>query len=59
MAIDWLEMASRFEYGHMYQLVILPFYEESVEVVDATLQSLADVRYDKKSIIIVLAAEAR
>lgn len=59
MAIDWLDMASRFEYGHMYQLVILPFYEESIEVVDATLQSLADVRYDKKSIIIVLAAEAR
>lgn len=59
MKIDWVHMVSRFEFGHMYQMVILPFYEEPEEVVNATLQSLADVRYDKKSIIVVLAAEER
>ncbi len=59
LKIDWEHMIERFEYGHLYQMVILPFYEESEEIVDATLQSLADVRYDKKSIIVVLAAEER
>tara|TARA_B100000745_G_scaffold127487_2_gene83041 strand:- start:1071 stop:2630 length:1560 start_codon:yes stop_codon:yes gene_type:complete len=59
MKIDWAAMVERFEFGHIYHLVILPFYEEPEEVIDATLQSLADVRYDKKSIIVVLAAEER
>ena len=59
LSLDWVAMVERFEFGHMYQMVVLPFYEEPVEVVDATLQSLADVRYDKKSIIVVLAAEER
>lgn len=59
MKIDWVQMIERFEYGHLYQMVILPFYEEPEEVIDATLQSLADCRYDKKSIIVVLAAEER
>lgn len=59
MKIDWVQMVERFEFGHMYHMVILPFYEEPEEVVDATLQSLADVRYDMKSIIVVLASEER
>lgn len=59
LSLDWVKMIERFEFGHLYQMVILPFYEESEEIVDATLQSLFDTRYDKKSIIIVLAAEER
>ncbi len=59
MSLNWLEMIERFEYEHMYQMVILPFYEEPEEIVNATIQSLADVRYDKKSIIVVLASEER
>jgi len=59
LTLNWQQMIERFEYGHMYQMVILPFYEEPEEIVDATIQSLADVRYDKKSIIVVLACEER
>ncbi len=59
LKIDWEKMIERFEYGHLYHMVILPFYKEPEAVIDATLQSLANVRYDKKSIIVVLAAEER
>lgn len=59
LTLDWQQMIARFEYGHIYQMVILPFYEEPEDIVDSTIQSLADVNYDKKSIIVVLAAEER
>lgn len=59
MTVDWERMIERFEYGHLYQLVILPFYEESFEVIDQSLRSLSEIRYDKKGIIVVLAAEER
>lgn len=59
LALDWQHMVERFEYGHLYHMVVLPFYNEPIEVLDATLQSLAEVRYDKKSIIVVLATEER
>ena len=59
MSLNWVEMIDRFEYGHLYQLVILPFYKESEAVLDATLASLAEARYDKQSMIVVLAREER
>jgi hypothetical protein len=59
LKIDWVKMVERFEFGHLYQMVILPYYEESEEIVNATIQSIADTRYDKKSVIIVLASEER
>jgi len=31
LKIDWQEMIERFEFGHLYHMVILPFYEESKE----------------------------
>jgi hypothetical protein len=59
MSLNWQQMIERFEYGHLYQMVILPYYEEGESIVNETIQSLADVSYDKKSIIVVLASEAR
>ncbi len=59
MTVDWHAMIERFEYGHLYQLVILPFYQESVEVIDASLKSLSESHYDKKAIIVVLAREEK
>lgn len=59
MALNWQQLVERFSYEHIHHVVILPFYNEPEAVVDATLQSLTAVRYDKKSIIIVLAAEER
>ncbi len=59
MSLDWEKLIARFEYEHLYHVVILPFSIEPEEVVDATLTSLAHTRYDKKSIIVALAREER
>lgn len=59
MSVDWKLMIERFEYGHLYHLIILPFYNEPEEVIDASLTALSNVHYDTKSIIIVLAREER
>lgn len=59
MSIDWQSMIERFEYEHLYHVIVLPFYNESVEVIDASLQSLANSKYDKKSLIVALASEER
>lgn len=59
MSLDWAKLIERFEYGHLYQLVILPFYNEPEEVIDASLASLARVKYDTKNIIVALACEER
>lgn len=59
MKVDWEAMVERFTFDHMYHVVILPFYKESEDIIDATLASIAAVRYDKKSIVITLAAEGR
>ena len=59
LSLNWKQMIERFEYGHLYQMVILPFYDEPEKLIDATLKSLSEVSYDTKSIIVVLGAEER
>lgn len=59
MSLDWQKMIERFEYGHLYHLVILPFYTEPEEVIDASLKALSETKYDRKSIIVALACEER
>ena len=59
LTLNWQQMVERFEYGHIYHMVILPFYNESEEIVNATIESLVNINYDKKSIIVVLACEER
>jgi len=59
LSLDWQALADRFEHGHLYHAVILPFYDEPEAVIESTIASIAESRYDKKSIIIVLATEAR
>lgn len=59
MKLDWGKLVERFSFEHIYHVVILPYYEEPIEVIDHTIASFAAARYDKQSIIIVLAAEER
>lgn len=59
MSLDWQAMIARFTYDHLYHVVILPFYKEPEEVIVASLEALTKVKYDKKSIVVVLAAEER
>ncbi len=57
MSLDWEELLSRFQYDHLHHAVILPFYKEPEEVIDASLHSLSRSRYDTKKITVVLAGE--
>ncbi len=59
MSLDWQTMIGRFTYDHLYHVVILPFYKEPASVVAASLEALSSVAYNKKRIIVVLAAEER
>lgn len=59
MSLDWSEMLERFQYAHMHHIVVFPFYNEPIEVAEATILSLSKVRYDKKKISVILAAEER
>jgi cellulose synthase/poly-beta-1,6-N-acetylglucosamine synthase-like glycosyltransferase len=59
LSLDWQHLVSRFQYDHIHHVVILPFYKEPLEIVEATVEALSKVKYDQKKIIVVLAAEAR
>ncbi len=59
MSLDWEAMIARFDYDHLYHVIILPFYKEPESVISASLEALSRVTYNKKNLIIVLAAEER
>ena len=59
MSLNWSEMLERFQYDHMHHIVVLPFYNEPIEVARSTIESLSKVHYDKKKISVVLASEER
>jgi len=59
MSVDWKEKLANLKYDRMYQMVILPFYNESYDIVQKSLQSLTNCEYDKKKFIIVLAGEQK
>ena len=59
MELDWQQMVSRFQYGRFHHLVIFPFWTEPKEVLEGTLDGLANSKYDLKKMIVVLAAEER
>ncbi len=59
MALDWQEVLKGFEYNHIHQVIILPFYKESEEVVQCSLRALAQAKYDLSKLIVVLATEER
>src|SRR5690606_31875832 len=59
MQLDWSQLVARFEYQHLYHLVVLPFYHEPEEVVTGSLEGLLSAKYDPKRMIVVLAAEER
>lgn len=56
---DWNSMLENFKYEHLYHLILLPYYKEGLEVVEGTVKSLAESRYRKDKMIVVLASEAR
>ncbi|HEX9608810.1 MAG TPA: glycosyltransferase family 2 protein [Candidatus Paceibacterota bacterium] len=59
MELDWGERLSHLKHEHLWHLVILPFYKESLETVECSLAALEKTTGNKKRIMVVLAAEER
>ena len=59
MTVDWGEKLAQLKSEHIHHLVLLPFYQEGEELVDESLKSFLDAKYDNDKLIMVLAAEAR
>jgi hypothetical protein len=59
MALDWNTMLSHLKFEHIKHLILLPYYNESYEVIEKSIQALLDAKYNPKAIIVVLAGEAR
>jgi cellulose synthase/poly-beta-1,6-N-acetylglucosamine synthase-like glycosyltransferase len=59
IGLDWQERLKNFKYDHLWQMVMLPFYKEGLEVILATLDSLLDAKWSSKKMMIVLAYEER
>ena len=48
-----------FDYKNYYQLVLIPFVDESFEVLDSTLSAIAATNYPKEKMLLLLASEER
>ncbi|MFA6094538.1 MAG: glycosyltransferase family 2 protein [Candidatus Paceibacterota bacterium] len=59
MSVDWSQLILNMKYEHLYHMVLLPFYKEGIEVVEQSIEALKVTRWDKKRMIVVLAAEER
>ncbi|MFA6445815.1 MAG: glycosyltransferase family 2 protein [Candidatus Paceibacterota bacterium] len=59
IACDWQERTKHLKYGHLYQMVILPFYKEGDDVIIHSIKALIATKWNKKKMIVVLAGEAR
>jgi cellulose synthase/poly-beta-1,6-N-acetylglucosamine synthase-like glycosyltransferase len=59
IALDWDPMLANLKYNHLTHLVILPFYNETKDIVEKSLTSLLQANWDNKNIIVVLAGEEK
>jgi cellulose synthase/poly-beta-1,6-N-acetylglucosamine synthase-like glycosyltransferase len=57
--LDWSERLKNLKHDHIWQLILLPFYKESFDVVSTTIEPLIEARWSKEKMIIVLAYEER
>ncbi len=56
---DWTKKLEGIEHEQFVHMVMFPFYDESIEVLDESVRALAEGTWDSKRLIVVLAAEAR
>ncbi len=59
ITVDWKSKLSNLRYEKIMHMIILPFYNESLHVVEKGLESILECDYDNSQIIIVLASEAK
>ncbi len=48
MQVDWQKMLEQVKYEHLYHMIILPYYTESLEVIEGSIRSLLNSKYNKK-----------
>ncbi|HAR96500.1 MAG TPA: hypothetical protein DCR97_11140 [Deltaproteobacteria bacterium] len=56
---DWAQKLESIEHDHILHMIMLPFYKEDEPLVEKTIMTLLQCKYDKKRMIVVLAAEER
>jgi len=57
---DWIqELEKLSSWKHLYHLVVIPTYKESLEILRATLEAIKSSTYPKEKIIVVLGIEER
>lgn len=59
MKTNWSEMIVNLKHDHLRQLVLLPYYNESLETVRHTVKKLSETTGNKNNMIVVLAPEER
>ncbi|MDO8492179.1 MAG: glycosyltransferase family 2 protein [bacterium] len=59
MSVNWKDMLSKLKHERITHLVVLPFYKESLEVVEQSIKGIFQNDYDKRKIALVLAREER
>ena len=59
LKIDWKERVQKLCWEHVWQVVILPFYKESYEVIESSFQALVKSDWPKERMILVLAREEK
>jgi cellulose synthase/poly-beta-1,6-N-acetylglucosamine synthase-like glycosyltransferase len=59
ISTDWAEKLKSLKHDHIYHMIMLPFYKEDKSLVEKTLVTLLQCKYDSKKLIVVLAAEER
>ncbi len=59
--INWMERLRKEKKGweDFYNLIVLPVYDEGMDIVEPTMQSILDINYPKDKMIIVFAIEER
>jgi hypothetical protein len=56
---DWLTKLNQLKWENIYNLIIFPVYEESLEVIQDSFQALLDSDFPKERMIVVLATEEK
>ncbi len=59
MSVDWKAKLANLKYDRIRHMVLLPFYNESYDVIEKSLEALLVSKYDPSKFIIVLAGEEK
>jgi hypothetical protein len=59
MKVDWNKELQGLKYDHLHHLIVLPFFDESFELIDQSVSSFVKAEYDHRKVSLVLATEQK